>query len=449
MLITFSVIRRDKNILWFFHKALLALILLIPGVLNAQGTEEVVIHPEGNIYAHEDSFTNIFSDVTNSGEFASTNLSLINFYSRIWRNQAGSTFPDESSSGLDGIGGIFRFSGQFLNAQRISTTGSKAFNGFPNLRIDNLRNVTVETGNLHVNNQLDFVNGKVILNNADLNVGRKGLGSIIGYGRSSFVVTGSGFTGGSLVRSFTGSVTTATDFPVGTSINSYTPAAVIYKGRPQNIKIRVGDNLYQKVNFSEYLTKTWMVRRDFPDAAGTMDLTLQHNSEDEGFEYFSNQTLAYVTRYDDNLTGLYDILPPMATTTPGTINNRGAIFDSFMNTRLNIGALNAIEYFSKSVIQKDIDENTPINIPDAITPNGDGLNDAYIVVKRSPTDKVLFQVYSRNGVLVYQNGDYDNSFDGTGNRSGFGGNVLPDGIYIYVISVNAAKSITGYLIIKR
>ena len=441
--------RRDQNILWTFRKALLALFLLIPRILNAQGTEEVVIHPDGIIYAHGDSFINIFSDVTNSGEFASANQSLVNFYSRIWRNQSGSTFPDESSSGLDGIGGVFRFSGQFLNAQRIATTGSKAFNGFPNLRVDNLLNVTVETGNLHVNNQLDFVNGKIILNNADLNVGRKGLGSITGYSRLSYVVTGKGFTGGSLVRSFTGSAATATDFPVGASITSYTPASVIYKGRPQNIKIRVGDNLYQKFNFSEYLTKTWIVRRDFPDATGTMELTLQHNSEDEGFEYFSNPTLAYITRYDENLTGLYDILSPMTTTTPGTINTRGAIFDSYMNTRLNVGALKAIEYFSKSVIQKVVDENTPINIPDAITPNGDGLNDTYIVVKRSLTDKVLFQVYSRNGVLVYQNGDYDNSFDGTGNRAGFGGNVLPDGIYIYIISVNGAKSIPGYLIIKR
>ncbi len=428
---------------------LIALLLTVPFGLRAQVTDEVVIHPEGNIYAHPNSFTNIFSDVTNSGEFASAEGSLVNFYSKIWRNQTGSVFPDESGNGLDGIGGIFRFSGQFLNAQRISSTGSKAFNGFPNLRIDNLLNVTVETGNLHVNNLLDFVNGKIILNDADLNVGRKGLGTISGYGRASYVVTGSGFTGGSLVRSFSGSSATATDFPVGTSISSYTPASIIYKGGPQTIRIRVGDNLYEKFNFSEYLRKTWVVRRDFLDAAGTMDLTLQHNSEDEGFEYFSNPTLAYLTRYDQNLTGLYDIVPPMITTTPGTINKRGSIFDSFMNTRPNIGALKAIEYFSKSVIKKQVDENTPVNIPDAITPNGDGMNDTYVVVKRVPTDKVLLQVYTRNQVLVYQNPDYDNSFNGTGNKSGFSGNVLPDGIYYYLVSVNGAKGIPGYLIISR
>ncbi|MEJ7780445.1 MAG: hypothetical protein WKF68_12745 [Daejeonella sp.] len=104
----------------------------------------------------------------------------------------------ESNTGINGIGGIFRFSGQFLNAQRIITIGSQPYNGFPNLSIDNLLNVTAETGNLHVNNILDFVNGNLILNNVDVNVGRNGLGTITGYSASNFIVTGPAITGGSL-----------------------------------------------------------------------------------------------------------------------------------------------------------------------------------------------------------------------------------------------------------
>ena len=430
-------------------KVLFALFLLQPALAEGQTINEVVIFPGASIVAHPNSFTNIFCDVTNSGTFGTADLALINFYSKIWRNQTGSIFPDESPTGSSGVGGIFRFSGQFLNAQRIATTGSQPYNGFPNLRIDNLLNVTVETGNLHVNNNLDFVNGRLILNNVDINVGRNGLGTITGYSRTNFVVTGPAFTGGSLVRSFTGAATAPTDYPIGTSVTSYTPASVIYKGIPQNIKMRVGDNLYQKFNFSEYLTKTWVVQRDLTDAAGTMGLTLQHNNQDEGIEYFRNRTEAYVTRYDQKLKGLYDILAPQPTTTPGTIGTRGAIFNAFMNTRPAIASLKTLEYFSKSVIKKDIDENTPVNIPDAISPNGDGMNDTYIVVKRLPTDKVRFEVYTRNQVPVYQNLDYDNTFDGTGNLKGFMGNTLPDGIYYYLISVNGAKGIPGYLIINR
>ena len=430
-------------------KALLALFLFLPGFLKAQGPTELVIFPKSPVYAHPNSNTNIFSNVIQGGTFVSYDTALINFFAAIWQNEPNSRLPDESPRGIDAVGGVFRFSGQFLNAQRIVSVGSTPYNGFPNLRIDNPLNVTAETGNLHVNNNLDFVNGHLILNDIDVTVGHDSLGTITGYSNTNFIVTGRGMTGGSLKRSFTGSATSATHYPIGTSLGSYTPASIVYKGIPQNIKLRVADNVYNKMNFPEYVQKTWILVRDFPDPAGTVGLTLQHNSADEGIEYFRNRVEAYVSRYDPNLVGLYDILPPHPTSSPGTITARAPVFGAYMNTRLNIGALKATEYFTKSVIKKQVDENTPLNMPDAISPNGDGLNDTYIIVKRLPTDKVRFEVYSRNQVLVYQNLDYDNSFDGTGNQGGFMGDVLPDGIFYYLISVNGAKGIPGYLIINR
>lgn len=428
---------------------LLGLFLFSPAFVKAQTVNTVNIFPSASIYSHPNSNINIFADIFHSGRFVSYDTSLINFYAGIWQNERGNRLPDESGSGIDSVGGIFNFSGQFLNPQRIITFGSQPYNGFPNLRIDNLLNVTVETGNLHVNRNLNFVNGNLILSNVDINVGRKGLGTITGYSRTNFIVTGTSMTGGSLMRSFTGSATTATDYPIGTAPGSYTPASLIYKGIPQNIKLRVADNVYNKLNFPEYVNKTWIMVRDFPDAAGTVDLTLQHNAQDEGILYFRNRSEAYVTRYDQNLTGLWDIVAPVPTITPGSITTRAAVFNAFMNTRLNIGAIKTTEYFSKSVIKKDVDENTPVNIPDAISPNGDGLNDTYIIVKRLTTDKLRLEVYSRNMVLVYQNLDYQNEFDGTGNMGGFLGDVLPDGIYYYLISVNGAKGIPGYLVINR
>ncbi len=430
-------------------RALLTLFFLVPGLIMAQAVNEVHIFPTSPVYAHPNSNTNIFANVSQGGTIVSYDTALINFYAQLWQNEAGSRLPDESARGIDGVGGVFRFSGQFFNPQRIITLGSQPYNGFPNLRIDNPLNVTAQAGNLHVNNTLDFVNGNLILNNVDVNVGHDGLGTITGYSSTNFIVTGTGMTGGSLVRSFTGTANTATAYPIGTSLSSYTPASIMYTGIPQNIKVRVADNVYNKNNFPEYVNKTWIVVRDFPDANGTMDLTLQHNSADEGIEYFRNRTEAYVTRYDANLVGLYDIVAPHPTTTPGTISARSPVFGAYMNTRPSISALKTTEYFTKSVIKKQIDENTPVNIPDAISPNGDGLNDTYIIAKRLPTDKVRFEVYSRNQVLVYQNLDYDNTFDGNGNQKGFMGNVLPDGIYYYLISVNGAKGIPGYLIINR
>ena len=428
---------------------LIGLSLISPAFVTAQTVNRVNIFSSASIYSHPNSNINIFSDIYHSGKFVSYDTSLINFYANIWQNERGNSFPDESISGIDSIGGIFTFSGQFLTPQRIITLGSQLNNGFPNLRIDNLLNVTVEGGNLHVNKNLNFVNGNLILSNVDINIGRKGSGTITGYSNTNFIVTGTKMTGGSLTRSFTGSATTATNYPIGTALGSYTPASVIYKGIPQNIKLRVADNVHNKLNFSEYVYKTWIMVRDFPDATGTVDLTLQHNSQDEGIEYFRNRSEAYVTRYDQSMTGLWDIVAPVSTITPGSITSRAAVFNASINTRLNVGAIKTNEYFSKTVIKKDVDENTPVNIPDAISPNGDGLNDTYIIVKRLPTDKLRFEVYSRNMVLVYQNLDYQNEFNGTGNMGGFLGNNVPDGIYYYLISVNGAKGIPGYLVINR
>jgi gliding motility-associated-like protein len=185
------------------------------------------------------------------------------------------------------------------------------------------------------------------------------------------------------------------------------------------------------------------------DPSGTVELTLQHNAADEGSRYLSSRSEAYVSRYDTRLVGLWDVLSPMATSTPGIITDRAAIFDAYMNTRLNITAIKPVEYFSKTVIKEDIDASTPVNVPDAISPNGDGFNDVYEVVKRLPTDVVRFEVYSRNQVLVFQDLNYQNTFNGTGNMRGFIGNTLPDGIYYYLISVNGSKGIPGYLIINR
>ena len=429
-------------------KAVLALFLFLPAFVLAQAVNQVYIFPAASLYAHPNSNTNIFSDISQGGTFVSYDTSLINFYAGIWQNENASRLPDESARGIDGVGGIFRFSDLLQNPQRIISINSQPFNGFPNLRIDNALNVTAETGNLHVNNNLDFVRGHLILSNVDVNVGKSGTGTITGFSHINFIVTGAGMTGGNLVRNVTG-IPSSIDFPIGTAIGSYTPLSISYTGRPQTLKFRVADNVYNKLNFPEYVNKTWIMTSTSPDPSAKADITIQHNSAEEGIEYFRNRSEAYVTRYDPNLTGLWDVLPPMATTSPGIITTRAAIFNAYMNTRLNVTAIKPIEYFSKSVIKKDIDESTPVNIPDAISPNGDGLNDTYIIVKRLPTDVVRFEVYSRNQVLAFQDLDYQNTFDGVGNKGGFLGNNLPDGIYYYLISVNGAKGIPGYLIINR
>jgi len=77
-----------------------------------------------------------------------------------------------------------------------------------------------------------------------------------------------------------------------------------------------------------------------------------------------------------------------------------------------------------------------IKTMDAFTPNGDGINDKWIVTAGGAcTSQVMVNVFNRNGDKVYSNENYQNNWDGT-----YKGKTLPDATYYYV---NTFKLING------
>jgi gliding motility-associated-like protein len=56
---------------------------------------------------------------------------------------------------------------------------------------------------------------------------------------------------------------------------------------------------------------------------------------------------------------------------------------------------------------------TLLQIPNAFTPNGDGLNDLFQFVTRGPFDLELLQVFNRWGKMVFSTFDAERSWDGT------------------------------------
>lgn len=88
-------------------------------------------------------------------------------------------------------------------------------------------------------------------------------------------------------------------------------------------------------------------------------------------------------------------------------------------------------------------------IPNAISPNGDGVNDKFRIPELSRLyPKASLAIYNRwsDGVW-YSNGPYMNDFDG---RS-YSGMVLPDGTYFYVLDYNdgSGRKANGYINISR
>jgi len=97
------------------------------------------------------------------------------------------------------------------------------------------------------------------------------------------------------------------------------------------------------------------------------------------------------------------------------------------------------------------DEVTTLFIPEGFSPNGDGVNDRF-VLRNVPTDvTVRLDVYNRWGNRVYHQDNYQNDWDGRANQGGgvATGQTLPDGTYFYQIQLSDGREFTRFLTIAR
>ena len=107
---------------------------------------------------------------------------------------------------------------------------------------------------------------------------------------------------------------------------------------------------------------------------------------------------------------------------------------------------------TQTVISTVTDNDCIINIHNALTPNGDGYNDTWVIegIDNYPSNTV--QVFDKWGDIVYEKTNYNNDWDGKGK----GGTLVPDGTYFYLIKLNAVNLLgstknewTGSILIKR
>ena len=75
-----------------------------------------------------------------------------------------------------------------------------------------------------------------------------------------------------------------------------------------------------------------------------------------------------------------------------------------------------------------------VYIPNAFTPDGDGLNDIFIPVGKGITEYTL-QIFDRWGELIFQSSDFNTGWDGT-----YKSEPVPMGSYVYKISAKGNGS---------
>ena len=92
-----------------------------------------------------------------------------------------------------------------------------------------------------------------------------------------------------------------------------------------------------------------------------------------------------------------------------------------------------------------------IVVHDVITPNGDGINDTWIIEGIDNYTTNTVQIFDKWGDMVYEKMNYNNDWSGKGK----GGNLLPDGTYYYLVKLNSINllggqnTFTGSILIKR
>lgn len=108
-------------------------------------------------------------------------------------------------------------------------------NTIPNLQIDNANNVSLSS-DATIGSNLDFVNGKLLLDAASITLADAA--GVSGYSSSSYLVTGGS---GQVIKNNLGS--TAFTYPVGFDVNTYNPITITQNGTAENLGVRCLQNV--------------------------------------------------------------------------------------------------------------------------------------------------------------------------------------------------------------
>jgi gliding motility-associated-like protein len=88
---------------------------------------------------------------------------------------------------------------------------------------------------------------------------------------------------------------------------------------------------------------------------------------------------------------------------------------------------------------------TDFTVPNTFTPNGDGINDIWVIENLPKYPIQWVQVFDRYGQLLFESHGYTHPWDGT-----YNGSPLPSGTYYYIIELgDSGNPKTGYVTILR
>lgn len=119
----------------------------------------------------------------------------------------------------------------------------------------------------------------------------------------------------------------------------------------------------------------------------------------------------------------------------------------YTDTLININACDSIIILKLNITQPEL----TIEIPQGFSPNGDGVNDLFVIknIDNYPNNHIL--IFNRWGNKLFEAKPYLNNWDGSSQiNSSDTGNIPPNGTYYYILELgDGSKARKGWLWIER
>ena len=159
-----------------------------------------------------------------------------------------------------------------------------------------------------------------------------------------------------------------------------------------------------------------------------------------GFIYKSKSTT--LGNYDEN-SGIWNI--------PNFGANQSATLTIEAEIHTTGSYLNTVEIIDPVPEDTDTTNNTAkilvtplcLKIYNTITPNGDGMNDYFVISCIENFPNTMIEIYDRYGSIIYKKKNYRNDFNGVANQTSKiikTGEKLPNGTYFFILKMNDANT---------
>lgn len=189
---------------------------------------------------------------------------------------------------------------------------------------------------------------------------------------------------------------------------------IIPKGNSLALEVMAGDSV--KANVTESAP------------VGTYEVTALNSPTSGRFALFSNGGFTYIS--DSTYKGVVKFRYLICSKTCASVCDTGEV-----------------RILVKEKIKPIIDTTITVDIPNAITPNGDGKNDFFVIDNIEKFTKSELTVFNRWGEILYRSKAYNGQWGGTNQN----GQPLAEGTYYYILRLNVddGKILRGDVTILR